>query len=152
MMGDSHAEARRRLNQMLIVRLMSIQGLVGTQLEAALAATGLTHSGFRLVGVLMEQPEGVRQRELADRLGVRAPTVSAALPRLEALGIVERVNDPDDPRAWRVRLRQNAPLLPGVELLEALDRGAFSVLTKNERRTLTRLLDRVGQHLSRKVR
>ncbi len=136
------------------MRLLSVQSAVEAKLDAGLAGMGLTPAGFRLVGVLMGEPEGLRQRELADRLGVRPPTISAAIPRLEALGIVERVDDPDDPRAWRVRLSARAPLVPGVELLEALDREVFSSLSKTERRSLASLLERIGERVSppRKIR
>lgn len=46
----------------------------------------------------------VRQTMLAERMGVEAMTLSAALDRLEARGLIERRPDPDDRRAKLVDL------------------------------------------------
>lgn len=48
----------------------------------------------------------VRQNMLAERMGVEAMTLSAALDRLEARGLIERRSDPDDRRAKLVDLTQ----------------------------------------------
>lgn len=47
---------------------------------------------------------GVRQNVLAERMGVEAMTLSGALDRLEARGLVERRADPEDRRAKTVHL------------------------------------------------
>jgi DNA-binding MarR family transcriptional regulator len=46
----------------------------------------------------------VRLGELADRLAVEAPHVTRQIQRLERSGFVERVPDPADGRAQRVRI------------------------------------------------
>lgn len=46
----------------------------------------------------------VRQNVLAERMAVEAMTVSSALDRLEARGLIERRPDPDDRRAKLVHL------------------------------------------------
>src|SRR4051794_18697208 len=48
--------------------------------------------------------EPMRPGELAELLAVEAPHVSRLVQRLEAAGYVERVPDPTDGRAQRVRL------------------------------------------------
>lgn len=137
--------AVRRLEPLLVTRLWALQLAFEARLEAALARAGLglTSAGFRLVGELMNAPGGLKQRELAERLGVKAPTVSVAVSRLEAAGVVERVEDPRDPRAWRITLTANAPIMPGVDVLESLERELFSGLSSKERRTLGVLLARL---------
>lgn len=136
------------LDGLVVTRLWALQLVFQARLEQLLAEVGLTTAGFRLVGELMRAPEGMSQRALAQRLGVKAPTVSVAISRLEADGVVERVDDPDDPRAWRVRLTARAPLGPGVALLEALEREAVGALSARDRRTLAALLTRVTNELA----
>ncbi|PWJ85028.1 DNA-binding MarR family transcriptional regulator [Pseudaminobacter salicylatoxidans] len=50
----------------------------------------------------------VRQNVLAERMGVEAMTLSAALDRLEAQGLVERQPDPTDRRAKLVHVTEKA--------------------------------------------
>lgn len=138
-----------RLDTLVVTRLWGLQLAFQARLDRALAGLGLTSAGFRLVGELMNAPTGLKQRELAQRLGVKAPTVSVAISKLEAAGVVERVDDPADPRAWSVRLSPTAPLGPGVEVLEALERDLIGSLSTKDRRALIDLLDRVTTRLSR---
>ncbi len=141
--------ANQRLDGLVVTRLWALQLAFQARLDRALAGLGLTSAGFRLVGELMNAPNGLKQRELAQRLGIKAPTVSVAISRLEAAGVVERVDDPDDPRAWSVRLSPMAPLGPGVAVLEALERDLVGALSAKDRRALLNLLDRVTTRLSR---
>jgi len=137
-----------RLEDLVVVRLWALQVLFDARLSHELAAVGLTRAEFRLVGEVMSAPEGVRQGELARRLGVRPPTVSAALTRLEASGVVVRTRDPDDPRARRVTLAPGAPLVPGVEVLERLDADLVQALEPGERERIVELLDRLAARLA----
>ncbi len=67
---------------------------------------------------------GTRVTDLAERLGVTKQAVSQLVDDLEALGVVERVPDPDDARARRVTFTAlgRAGLLDGLAVLEALER------------------------------
>lgn len=51
--SQSQSAARRRLDPLLVVQLLSLQESLEARLEAGLAVMGLTPAGFRLVGVLM---------------------------------------------------------------------------------------------------
>ncbi|WP_299131998.1 MarR family transcriptional regulator [uncultured Amaricoccus sp.] len=57
----------------------------------------------------------IRQHLLAERLGVAQMSLTGFLDRLQAAGLVERVSDPEDRRAKRVRLTPAAEaVLEGV--------------------------------------
>lgn len=119
------------------------------RLSAELASMGLSVAGFRLVGELLRAPEGLRVGTLAERLRVKAPTVSVMVDRFVAQGLVERVADPDDARATRVRLAKNAPLAEGIDVLERLDRALSDGVSAAEQArtiaTLARLTARLQQ-------
>jgi DNA-binding MarR family transcriptional regulator len=89
----------------------------------------------------------VRLSELAERMGITAPTASRAVDGLVELGLLERRPDPDDRRAVRIDLtrpgrkrveerqsRAAAALEPIVAALSAQDRAQLATL-------LTRLAD-----------
>jgi MarR family transcriptional regulator, organic hydroperoxide resistance regulator len=67
----------------------------------ALAANGL-HPGQDLLLSALWSEDGITQAELVTRLGIRSPTVSKALTRLERAGYVRR--EIDERRSRRVFL------------------------------------------------
>jgi DNA-binding MarR family transcriptional regulator len=71
-----------------------------------IAEAGVTvdRAGVPLLRMLADVGEPLRPGELAARLAVEAPHVTRQVQRLERAGFVERVPDPDDRRAQRVRL------------------------------------------------
>lgn len=60
----------------------------------------------------------MRQIELADMLDIEPITLSRIVDRLEEAGLVERVADPADRRAWRLHVTVKAQ--PLVEKLRAV--------------------------------
>lgn len=71
--------------------------------EAACGALGLGRSDLRALNLLEHGPLGAS--ELARRLGLTRPAVTALIDRLAGAGYVERVAVPDDRRATAVELR-----------------------------------------------
>jgi MarR family transcriptional regulator, organic hydroperoxide resistance regulator len=70
-------------------------------ISPALAANGL-HPGQDLLLSALWSEDGITQAELVTRLGIRSPTVSKALTRLERAGYVRR--QIDEKRSRRVFL------------------------------------------------
>lgn len=141
--------AALQVEQHLSLQVWALAEVFRLRLEQELAGLGLSASGFRLVGELMRAPAGLRHGELARRLGVKPPSVTTMVARLEAMGVVATTSDPADARATRVQLAPGAPLGPGVEVLGRLDR----VLAGNDgraaraetARVLGVLLERLGE-------
>jgi DNA-binding MarR family transcriptional regulator len=68
--------------------------------------------------------EGVRLTEIADRLGVTKQAIGPLVDDLEREGVVERVDDPADGRAKRIRWTRKGQraLLHGLSVLAELER------------------------------
>ncbi|MCP4503403.1 MAG: MarR family transcriptional regulator [Deltaproteobacteria bacterium] len=135
------------MNELLIVKLWALVDTFDARLTLELKALDLTVSTFRLIGEVMSEPDGIRQNELARRLRVRAPTISAAVSRLEERGLVMREQDPDDPRAWRIKLKPDAPLQPGADLLGRMDQELTSTLDASERDLLLQSIAMLTERL-----
>ena len=68
------------------------------------AGVAIDRASAPILRLLADAPEPVRLGALADRLAVEAPHVTRQVQRLERSGLIERVPDPDDGRAQRVRI------------------------------------------------
>ncbi len=121
------------LESLDVVALWSLFVSFERRLSEELRPLGLTVSTFRLMGGVAQSPDGVRQSELAQRVGITPPSVSAAVGRLEARGLVHRIKDPTDPRARRVRVANVAALGPGIDVLGRMEQLLFGDLTHAER-------------------
>ena len=67
--------------------------------------------------------EGTRLTDLAARLGVTKQATGQLVDEMEAMGVLERVPDPDDARAKLVRFsrRGQSGLMEGLSVLSALE-------------------------------
>lgn len=68
--------------------------------------------------------QGVRLTTIAERLGVTKQAIGPLVDDLEREGVVERVDDPDDARAKRIRwtAKGERALVQGLDLLAELER------------------------------
>ena len=148
MASQTPGDVQAQLDALVVVRLWALLDVFEQRLSKELSAMNLSVASFRLIGELMRSPGGLGQSELARRLGVRPPSVSTAVSKLEAAGIVERTPNPNDARAYVVRLCSQAPLDHGVELLATLERELVSDLSPDEREQLVSFLDRANARLS----
>ncbi|MBB4618952.1 MarR family transcriptional regulator [Sphingomonas abaci] len=73
-------------------------------LDRELAGLSLSHSSALAVMLLGRMADGVRQGELAERLGVEGPTLVPLVDRIARAGLIERRGDPADRRAKTLHL------------------------------------------------
>ena len=81
------------------------------------ASLGVTRAQWRVLARLKREA-GLRQVDLAERLDMEPITLCRIVDRLEEAGLVERLPDPSDRRAWRLELTGKAA--PLVKQLRAL--------------------------------
>jgi MarR family transcriptional regulator, transcriptional regulator for hemolysin len=89
------------------------------------------------------------QSELAESLGIRGPTLTHHLDRLDKEGLITRSRDPDNRRVQRVELtdagRETFHRLRGVA--QSFDSGLRAGLDEDELAQLRRLLTQLEQNL-----
>ncbi|MQY08604.1 MarR family winged helix-turn-helix transcriptional regulator [Actinomadura macrotermitis] len=117
------------------------------QHDRTVAAAGVPvdRAAVPLLRLLADNGEPMRPGEIAARLAVEAPHVTRQVQRLEKAGYVDRVPDPDDRRAQRVRLRPAGA--DAVECVRAAGRrwmaGALAGWSPEERARLADLVHRM---------
>jgi DNA-binding MarR family transcriptional regulator len=111
---------------------------------------GVTRAQWKVLFRLTRQP-GLRQIELADMLDIEPITLSRIVDRLEDGGLVERVADPADRRAWRLHVTARAQ--PLVEKLRAVAdemiAEAFAGIDPKEIEITRQVLARARENASR---
>src|SRR4051794_21635642 len=110
---------------------------------------GVTRAQWKVLFRLSRQP-GMRQIELADLLDIEPITLSRIVDRLEESGLVERLADPSDRRAWRLHVTVKAQ--PLVEKLHALANEmiaeAFAGIDPHQIEITRQVLGRVRENAS----
>jgi DNA-binding MarR family transcriptional regulator len=84
--------------------LFRAQATVAQEITAATEWADLLPREYGVLYALSSAPEGLRITELGEDVLLSQPGMSRLVARLEARGLVQRDDDPDDARAQRVRL------------------------------------------------
>jgi DNA-binding MarR family transcriptional regulator len=84
--------------------LFRAQATIAQELSAADVWDELSSREYGVLYALSAAPNGVRITELSSDVLLTQPGISRLIVRLEAAGLVERIDDPDDGRACRIRL------------------------------------------------
>ena len=86
------------------------------ELDARLAPFGLTQARWLILYHLAQGGNGLVQTALAERVGVQGPTLVRTLDRLEADGLVQRRDAPDDRRSTSIHATAAAaPVLKRIQ-------------------------------------
>jgi len=118
-------------------------------LEVRTAPHGVSSGQWRFLRVLWRE-DGLTQRELSRRVGMREPTTVIALKSLERSGFVTRQKSVEDRRKAHVFLTPQAReleavLLPAVAEVNAI---ALAGLSEAEIAVLRKALTQVGRNLA----
>lgn len=107
---------------------------------------GVTGAQWKVMFRLTRKP-GLRQTDLAELLDLEPITLSRIIDRLEEAGLVERVADPADRRAWRLHVTAKAQ--PLVEKLRAIademTAEVFAGIDRKDIETTRQVLARVRE-------
>lgn len=118
-------------------------------LEALTLPRGVSSGQWRFLRALWQE-EGITQRELSRRVGMREPTTVTALRGMEQAGLVARVPSTEDRRRVHVFLTPRARTLEAelMPCVVAVNKAALKGMTADEVRTLRRLLAQVTANLA----
>ena len=130
-------------------RLNSAARLSRTALATRLLAHGF-YAGQDQIMLALSNDDGQTPGQLAIRLGVRPPTITKTINRLQAQGFLDKKASNHDARQAHIFLTD-----PGRETIKAIEKSvrktekqALKGLDKKEQKTLAKLLQRVEANLS----
>ena len=112
--------------------------------EANLVQVGLTHAQFRTLMAVRYgagAEAGVQMSHIAAWLGVTPRNVTGIVDALEAMGLVSRVSDPRDRRAFMVQLTAagDERAAAALRVNEADQKRVFGALSGEEKKQLRHL-------------
>ena len=133
----SHDHRALRIWLRLLTCTQMIERVVRSRLREQFATT---LPRFDLMAQLERHPEGLKMNELSRLLMVTGGNITAIVDQVEKEGLVERLDEPDDRRAFRIRLTRSGDKTFAemaraheqwvVELLEGLSRREHDELLK----------------------
>jgi DNA-binding MarR family transcriptional regulator len=86
--------------------LFRAQATIARELTAGDVWGELSPREYGVLYALSNAPDGLRITELGNDVLLTQPGMSRLIARLETVGLVERVDDPEDGRACRIRLTE----------------------------------------------
>ena len=97
---DDHHQSLR-----LWLRMLSCTMLIENEIRSRLRSSfDITLPRFDLMAQLERHPDGLRMKELSRRMMVTGGNITGITDQLEQEGLVQRVTDPEDRRAYSVKL------------------------------------------------
>jgi DNA-binding MarR family transcriptional regulator len=131
------------------LRLLTCTQLIERQVRSRLREQfGTTLPRFDLMAQLERHPEGLRMSELSRLLMVTGGNVTAIVDQLVKEGQVERLDEPADRRAFRIRLTKSGERA-FAEMARAHEEWVvelFAGMSRREQDELLKLLAKVKQH------
>jgi DNA-binding MarR family transcriptional regulator len=130
-------------------RLQSAARLSRTALAARLLDHGF-YAGQDQIMLSLSQEDGQTPGQLAGRLGVRPPTITKTINRLQVQGFLDKRASETDARQAHIFLTDN-----GRDAMRAIEKSvrktekqALKGLDKKEQKALSKLLSRIEANLS----
>lgn len=111
------------------------------------------HAGQQFILECLWDENGLTPSEIAQRIKVEAPTVTRAVQRMEASGLVVVGADESDGRRIRIWTTRRADALRRVvpAVVHGLEADALAALTPQEQAEFVRLLGLVSHSLDRAI-
>jgi DNA-binding MarR family transcriptional regulator len=131
------------------LRLLTCNQLIEKRVRAGLREQfGTTLPRFDLLAQLERHPEGLKMNALSRLLMVTGGNVTAIVDQLAKEGLLERLDEPADRRAWLVRLT-SAGRKSFAEMARAHEEWVVELLaglSRREHEELLKLLAKVKSH------
>lgn len=133
------------LDELIGYALRRAQVAMFLAFHSATRGLGITPPRFTALVVIGANP-GISQSTLGNVLGIARSGAMTLTDWFEARGLVERRRNPDDGRAWGLRLTRRGERFVArmKKSVAAEDRKRTAVLSARERRDLLKLLNKLA--------
>ncbi|MFO7295931.1 MAG: MarR family transcriptional regulator [Clostridia bacterium] len=109
---------------------------------------GLEHGQPFVLAIIIAN-EGISQRQLSEKLFITPASTTALLQKLEKAGLIERIPDPNDQRAFCIYATEKGRMVDQrmKEGLQELEKACFYNFSQQELEEFRRLLLKLHQNL-----
>ena len=140
-----------KTHQLLLSRFGKINRLMVKIIESRLTPTGLTYQEMRIAGLLMGE-NSMTQKVLAEKLSVRPATLSVAISKLEAQGLVKRVPSKTDKRVNFLYIIPNTNIAKVDKILAMLETDITQGIAKKDLQVTAQVLAQIIDNLQAQER
>jgi DNA-binding MarR family transcriptional regulator len=135
-------EASASLSGSVMFSLLEAAHALEARVEAALARVGLSSAKYTVLAKLARAGEPLTLSDLAAQVSCVRSNMTQLVDRLEAEGLVRRVDDPEDRRVVRAALTKlgEEREAAGAEQMNQIQSQVATMLTKSDRTVLERVL------------
>ncbi len=139
----------RNLHEQFAFSLHDTSRIWRNRLNERFKPLGLRQLKWLVLGHLWRAPEGLVQRELAERVGMEGAALVRVLDGMEAEGLIQRCECPQDRRAKIVRLGKKAdPVLRKVlARAQTLREEIMQGIAEQDVRTALKVLEEIRHRL-----
>ena len=129
----------------LVRTLLGVAQRLETQVESALAASGLSITKLGILHHLIQAGEPLPLSGLADRISCVKSNITQLMDRMEADGLVERTSHTSDRRSIRASITSEGRrrYSAAAKVLDEQERALLKCLPEPERRKLGNLLNQL---------
>ena len=136
--------------QLILSRASQLSRLVGQVMEKKLAPLGITYQEFRIAGLLMGDND-ITQKDLANKLNVKAATLSIAISKLAERGLVRRVPSTTDKRVNYLQLVPSEKIESISQILLTLEQSISTDISDSELETAGKVLSKLSENLDKQT-
>lgn len=107
------------------------------------------HPGQSKLLFILKKTNGISQREIADKLEVKASTIAVMIKRMEKTELIERKEDENDQRISRIFITNKGLEICDqvTEIIEKMEKECFLNFTSEEKIVVRRLLIHMRDNL-----
>lgn len=135
-----------KTHQLLLSRFGKINRMMAKIIENRLIPIGVTYQEMRIAGLLMGE-NGLTQKVLAEKLSVRPATLSVAISKLEAQGLVKREQSQTDKRVNFLHIIPNAKITKVDKILALLESDITQGIAKQDLQVTAQVLEKIIDNL-----
>lgn len=133
-------------SDLILVAFLRTSQRFEVKVEAALADSGLSLAKLGVLNHLVKSGEPLPLGRLAERISCVKSNMTQLIDRMEADGLVSRVNDPEDRRSVRAAITEEGLRRygAGARILEKAEQELLKSIRPAEREQLVRLLGQLA--------
>lgn len=141
------------LNDSLAAQCGLFTELISVAVEPTLQELGVTYTTFELLSAVRSAGEDATQGQIAERLGVRPPSLTDAVQRASRLGLLEQTVRATDQRTKSLRLTAKGEhvVREVVRAVQSAEGHALRDISLGDRMRLRNALQKVNKSLAKSL-